>query len=353
MKPKRILWLLNHTTLQAFEVPTLVNLGFEVFVPKICPGDEGSISATSTYAFDATLTLPDDLLARMNGFDFYAARIWPPDLAAALNERFDAAVVAFYPDLVSAACEAFPGPLFLRAFGREGALTYAAMVALCRRSVFERILRRDRIRLATAYDAIAPNEPEWLRRIAVTLPIGLPDHFYAERDRWTGGRGDLLFVCPRIRTCGYYANFYREFKAAFGDLPHIIAGGQHVPVADDPHVLGFVAEGEYRALLRTCAAMLYTSREPRHMHLHQVEAAIVSLPVVYLSGGLLEAQVGRTPGCCDTMGAARALVERLMGGDAGLASEIAAAQRPLADKFSRAQVEPLWRERFMPLAEAS
>lgn len=35
--PRRVLWLLNHTTLRECEVPLLQSMGFEIFTPKRFP----------------------------------------------------------------------------------------------------------------------------------------------------------------------------------------------------------------------------------------------------------------------------------------------------------------------------
>ena len=55
---KRALWLINHTTLRKFEVPLLTELGYEVYLLKSFPYDEGNLSASVDYSYDATLTIP-------------------------------------------------------------------------------------------------------------------------------------------------------------------------------------------------------------------------------------------------------------------------------------------------------
>ena len=51
--PKRALWLINHTTLRQFEVPILQSLGYEVFLPKTFPYDEGNLSASIEYSLSS------------------------------------------------------------------------------------------------------------------------------------------------------------------------------------------------------------------------------------------------------------------------------------------------------------
>jgi len=349
MNAKRVLWLLNHNTLREAEVPMLRAFGLEVFIPKSFPRTEENMSAGVTYAYDASLTIPADLLHRMNAFDFYRTYTWPADLAADLNAHFDVAICACFPALLDAACAAFAGPIFIRAFGREGLWTYRHLLADCQPHVKDRLWRKDNIWFTAAYPNVSAIEPDWLQRCAVVLPIGLGAAHFAAEDQWHYTRPEILFVCQRIKTAAYYREIYREFKWYFGDLPHVIVGGQAAPVLDDPTVLNMVAETEYRELMRSCACLLYNPRSPRHVHYHPLEAFVVGLPVVFMAGGQLEAVAGPGPGCCATLREARLKVQRLLAGDAELAAEICAAQRTVRAKFHPAHVTEVWRERFLPL----
>ena len=55
---KRILWLLNHKTLMPYEAQLLLNLGFEVFVPKVIPKAVSFRSGAVDFAYDGSLTIP-------------------------------------------------------------------------------------------------------------------------------------------------------------------------------------------------------------------------------------------------------------------------------------------------------
>jgi len=323
--------------------------GLEVFTPKNFPDTEENMSAGVTYAYDASLTIPADLLHHMNAFDFYRTYTWPADLAADLNAYFDVAICACFPPLLDAACAAFSGPVFVRAFGREGLWTYQQLLATCQPHVEDRLRRQANIWFAVAYPNIPPVEPDWLQRCAVVLPIGLGAAHFAAQDQWRYTRPEILFVCQRIKTAAYYREIYREFKWYFGDLPHVIVGGQVEPVTDDPAVRGMVSEDTYRELMHSCACLLYNPRSPRHVHYHPLEAFVVSLPVVFMAGGQLEAIAGPGPGCCATLREARLKVQRLLAGDAVLAAEIRATQSAVRNLFHPAHVTEVWRERFLPL----
>jgi hypothetical protein len=349
---KRVLWLLNHSTLRDFEVPLLVKLGKEVFIPKEFPRDESNLSASVTYTYDATLSIPSDLLRKMNEFDFYS-RDWPAALQDEINANFDIAICAFFPGMINAVCKAFEGDIFLRAFGREGNLTYASILeGFCDKNVIGRIKRRDRIWFASAYSNIAQNEPGWLRRIDVTLPIGLPKMYYETQNQWRGGCNQILFVCPRIKSSRYYNQIYMEFKTHFGDLPHLIAGVQPEAVVEDPNVTGFVEHQRYQELKNTCAVMFYGSREQRHLHYHPLEAIISGMPLIYMTGGMLHYLTrSKLPGCCDTLDEARQKIIRILNRDKALIETIIKTQKVLANEFSNENVELAWETRFLPLTQ--
>jgi hypothetical protein len=55
---RRIIWNLNHTTLMEWEVPQLISMGFEVFIPKILPAGPSGRTAIVTHKYDSTLSIP-------------------------------------------------------------------------------------------------------------------------------------------------------------------------------------------------------------------------------------------------------------------------------------------------------
>ena len=71
MRKKRILWICNHVTLMDAEVPLLLELGFEVFVPKKFPKGSEFVSCVSKDIYDPSLTIPPEDLALLNTVDFY------------------------------------------------------------------------------------------------------------------------------------------------------------------------------------------------------------------------------------------------------------------------------------------
>jgi glycosyltransferase involved in cell wall biosynthesis len=345
---KRALWLMNHRTLRAFEVPLIEALGYEVFLPKSFPYDEGNLSASIDRSRDAALTIPAGDLDRLNRHDFYGGLT--PEIGEIASRHFDIAFFGFFPAQLAGLVRHFRNTLVMRPFGLSAGVRYTDVVAATLGPAFLHELdrRRPQFWFGQAYDHLHEVESGIFRDRAVTLPLGLADAVV--RDEWAGTDARVLFVCPRIETSPYFKRIYRDFLAGFGDLPHVIGGAQPIDV-EDPNVTGFLERDAYDALMRRARAMFYHSREERHLHYHPLEAVRCGLPLVFMAGGLLDRLGGRDlPGRCANEGEARAKLARLLSGDDDLAARIRASQSVLLQPMSRAVCEPAWRRAFDRIA---
>jgi hypothetical protein len=115
-KNKRILWLLNHKTLMQYEVPLLLKMGFEVFVPKIIPRTTEFRSGAVDFSFDESLTIPAHVLRILNSCHFYQ-RNWPRDVVFYMNRYFGSAFVMPIEEQFRESVINFEGNLLMRAFG--------------------------------------------------------------------------------------------------------------------------------------------------------------------------------------------------------------------------------------------
>lgn len=343
LKHKRVLWLLNHRTLMPYEAKLLVELGYELFTPKVIPKVAAFRSGAIDFSYDTSLTIPPAVLARLNAFNFYDDE-WPAEIVRDINRYFSTIFVIPYGKQISEAVKKFEGQVMLRAFGLDNSQTYHNVLQIL---YGERILDAiaalgKRFWFAGGYDQLVEVEPPLLSERELFLPLGVPDNFWKTANTYSGTEKRILFVCPNCVTNSYYAEVYRNFKEHFGDLPHAIVGTQDVPV-DDPHVLGFVTDEELVRLYRDSAVMYYHSNELRHVHYSPIEGAINGMPVVYFADSLL----GRmTPeiglGRCADMAQARAAVERVLSGDADYIAAMRNEQRALAYKFSDEYCRGMW-----------
>ena len=127
MKPKRILWLLNHKTLMHSEVPLLLRLGFEVYVPKIFPQDDANLSAEISFRYDNSLTISISDLQELNKFDFYKSKI-KGKVKKIVNDYFDICFCGFFPTMLTSLVENFDNLIYLHVFGLSGNNNYGKLI---------------------------------------------------------------------------------------------------------------------------------------------------------------------------------------------------------------------------------
>ena len=329
-RPRRVLWILNHTTLMEWEVPMLLAEGFEVFVPKVLPVGPNGRTATVTDAHDASLTIPTADLAHLNTVNFYDAPL-SRRTAETINRHFDVAIAASVFPGLHYLLRCFSGRIFMRAFGHAGDFDYESATAtipfaaldrssstplstwpgrllararnrlpIADRPAYRNVVTtemtrvRDRLHLAAAYREIIDHERPFLRRRSVFMPLALPASLLGGGDNWTGGEDRVLFVCPTIDQIDYYRRIYMRFREELGSMPYWIAGRQDLHgvstplTTEDDSILGYVSRERLDELLRRCFCMFYHSQEPRHLHYHPLEAIATGQPLVFMAGGLLE-----------------------------------------------------------------
>lgn len=317
----RVLWLLNHTTLRAFEIPQLRLLGLtEIFTPKIIPDGTGVFSASVNNFYDECLTIPKSELEILNAQNWYEE---PSDEAwRIVNRYFDIAIIGCFPKQITALATNFNGVIVMRAFGLGVGLTYT--------SIFEHEIGFQgmekvqalgtRFWFATAYEHLHEIEAEWLQKRACYLPIGL--NSVNVKIDWEGTLKSIFFVCPRINVSDYYKNIYLQFIQDFSEFQFSIAGAQDVEV-DDERVLGFLSKEEYLENMRKHRVMFYHSQEPNHVHYHPFEAIKIGLPLIFMAGGLLD-KIGGLGlwGRCNTVEEAKTKVRQIFADDGELIRNI-------------------------------
>lgn len=339
MRPKRVLWLLNHTTLRQFEVPILQSLGYEVFVPKSFPYDEGNLSASIDHSLDAQLSISLSDLEQLNSHNFYGELT--PRIREIINAHFEIAFFAFFPEQFATLVNGFQGTLILRAFGLSNSSYSELTEKTLGRFFLQKVARIEhRFWFGQAYSHLVDAEEGVFKRKAVTLPLGMA--VSSMRDDWTGSDARILFVCPRMGSSPYYASVYKRFKKSFGDLPHVVGGAQPVPVANVP-VTGFLSRDLYDDMLRKTRVMYYHSQEDRHVHYHPFEAVRAGMPLVFMANGMLDRLGGiGLPGRCNSVRDARRKIERILNNDGDLVADIRQSQVRLLTSMKLEHCEPLW-----------
>lgn len=345
MKTLRVLWLLNHTTLRKFEVDQLKALGVnEIFMPKSFPYDEGNLSASVDFSFDAALTIPKDQLDVLNAQDWYAG---PCEEAWRIaNLYFDVAIVGFFPTQIKSAVRHFKGAIVLRVFGLSKGYSYSQLFYEEAEESLVRSIKAmgARFWFGAGYDHLKDSEQNFLASRNCYLPVGLKGE--ATPDLWEGTLKKILFVCPRIGSSPYFENIYKSFIHDFSGSEYTIGGAQPIAVPDK-NVLGFVSAEEHEYNMRQHRVMFYHSTEPNHIHYHPFEAIRAGMPLLFMAGGMLDKMGGiGLPGRCKTVAEAKAKTKQLMSGDQKLIQNIRESQMVLLEPMKAKNCEQAWQAGF-------
>ena len=340
-RPLRVMWLLNHTTARKFEVLMLKRAGVqEIFLPKKIPADPSFRTASLDWSEDQHLTIPNDDLTFLNNADWY----YDPGTEAwqIANKHFDVAFfILLRTELFKSMSRHFEGAKIWRTYGTN--TSYSA--------ILDWVTRREapiwssgaskNLWFGHAYAHLAAEEPDFIAKKAVFLPLGLIDA--SVRDEWKGGDRRIFFVCPDLAFNDYYQKIYQSFKTTFAGLPYVVGGAQPVAIKD-AHVLGFVPNEQHRRNMQELRVMYYHSTERNHIHYHPFEAVRSGMPLVFMAGGLLDKLGGiDLPGRSKTPKEARQKVERILSGDRGLIDGIRQSQQRLLEPMKADACEADWR----------
>lgn len=344
-KRKRMLWLFNHTSLRKTQVPMLIDMGYEVYCPKIYSYEWGDYSASVSYDFDSSLTLPPEVLEELNDTDFYSPLTF--SVMQIINSYFDVIFSVAIPEIVERFLVSYSGTLVVQGYGLLGNLSCTELLSYSfnnstRLGILDMIKkRRNNFWLALGYRNLKETEALLLQNCSLYMPIELVDA--VPQNKWKGGDNRIVFVCPKIRTNKYYEKVYREFCNDFGDLPHIIGGRQMLAVEDDKNVTGFLPDDKYIYNMTHLAAMFYHSQEPRHIHYHPLEAIKWGMPLIFMAGGMLDHLGGiNLPGRATSVADARKKLKRLLMGDNIFIKKVTKSQEVLLQSFNKDYCRRFW-----------
>lgn len=342
----RALWLMNHFTLRQFEVPLLIEMGFEVYCPNSFPYDEGNMSASVDRQYDKTLSIDAETLEKLNQIDFYGEL--SRDAISLINTHFDIVFMGFFPEQFYSIVANFEGVIIFQPFGLAAGATYTDILyQTVGPKVFEALrMASGRFFFGQAYRNLDKIEGEYFQEHAIYLPLGLKNAYVTRR--WRGGDNRILFVCPRIYSTQYFGNIYKEFKKNFSGYDYVVGGAQPINDKSDRHIVGFVDDQEYEYNMTHLGVMFYHSRERRHLHYHPLEAVKNGMPLIFMSGGMLDELGGKNlPGRCETIGEARKKIDRIFLNDQKFIEEIIKSQEGLLHDFTYDFCKETWRDSFL------
>lgn len=343
---KRVMWLLNHTSARKFEIPMLKACGVdEIFLPKSFPADPTFRSASIDWSEDENLTIPKEDLDILNACDWYTGAT--PEAWKIANKWFDVVFfIAYDARLIINLTKYFHGIIIYRVYGLPSDINYGKLLNFITEGKIANYLRRlgNRFIFGMAYDNLSNQEPDFLKRRAVYLPLGMRD--VSVEDKWTGKNKKILFVCPDIAINPYYNKTYKEFVDNFSEFEYVISGAQPIKVMDK-NVLGFVDFETHNENMRDSMVMFYHSSEPYHIHYHPFEAIKNGMPLIFMANGMLDRLGGKDlPGRCTNIADARKKIKRLMEGDKKFALSVKHSQEKLLDAMNFESLLPHWVSAF-------
>lgn len=344
---KRILWLLNHTTLREFEVPLLIKMGYEVYCPKIYQIGFGDTSASCTDKYDYTLTLPMEIINKLNTVNFNEdIPIYIKDI---LNKYFDIAMCMFVKNQAKRFAKFFNGQIILRWFG---ALNETSFTELHNHDTLELFrMCGNRFWFGCAYENLKEIECDFLRNRTLYMPIGIKKE--VSSCKWVGGDKRILFVCPKIETDEYYKKVYTKFKEDFKDFDYIIGGNQLKDVIYDSNVVGYLPKEEYEYNMTHLSCIFYHSREKYHLHYHPIEAVKIGMPLVFLGGGMLDFLGGiKLPGRCNSIKEAKQKIQKLISNDRDFIDRVRSTQKILLERFDNEYCLEHWKKAMSIIEES-
>ena len=349
MRKCRALWLMNDGRLREFEVPLLVELGYEVFCPKIYPLEEEYLTASVDDSYDTTLSIPKKILDYLNGIDFY--KEIPRKAMECINEYFNVAFFGFVPEQLKMLVKGFTGIIVMRTFGLPAGTTYTETIEQELGIPFFESLEGlgKRFFFAHAYENLIEPECRYFKNRAIYLPMGLKKE--KKEEEWIGDNRQILFVCPRIKTSAYFNSVYTDFKKNFANFDYVVGGMQLIEVKEDKHVAGDISREHYEDHMNHLAVMFYHSQEKRFLHRYPLEAVNHGMPLIFMSGGLLdELAESELPGSCKTIHEARKKIKRILNGDKAFIDKIKETQKKLIRPFQYEACRKQWNKEIKKIS---
>lgn len=324
-----------------FEVSMLINLGYEVFIPKVFGLELKSRSHKTTYEYDQTLSIDTDDLRILNFFDFYGSD-YPAKVMNLLNKYFDIVFVMFAKEPMRLLTNYFNGAIYYRIFDLDSSLNYVKLL-----SEWDVNYKKDNVYFAESYPFSYVAEDSYLSKKSIYLPIGLSFDNYQKKEQEliNFNNKQLLFVSPAIGVNGYYYDLYENFKRLFKDVSYTVVSDSYL---GNEEVISDLENHELQNLIMTHDVLFYHSSEARDIPFYIFEAMLYKKPVLFIAGGLLSRLVPhiKLSGMCSTINEAKRKFKQICNGDDKLIEDILRSQDRVLYKVSPGFCEYVWTKNF-------
>ena len=351
MRKKRVLWLMNYTSLRDFEVPLLLEAGYEVFTPKVLPFGFGNENASVTWEYDSTLTLMPEELEQLNRTDLYhtiSAEIW-----TLINQSFDLIFLDLYPYVLKGVVENFSGSIVLRASMLPGKEVCSERIVRSLGMGFLSKIERlgTRFWFAPILRKIGKAEYRVLHSRYIRLPfvpMGLP----TAGKQASSDTQHLCIVCPQIRMNPAVETEYNEIKKVFENRSYRIGGAQYIAIPNDPKVLPLSSADGRVEHPQNYVGMYVCDPESSVFDPYGCEAIGQGCPLIYWKGGAFDGFINDEtasnaqtfPGVCSSHKEAKRMLDELRKSDRYRKRLAEKQLRQLSQRLDEGERRREWRQ---------
>jgi hypothetical protein len=282
-----MLWCSSHDTLASEEIPLFIEAGYRV-VPLL--------TNFWTFEYDASLgdklcsdwkpsmDLPMNVVDKLQKLKICEKEGMAPlrqEEIDLLNKYVDVIYLTVLPALAIRLAECFRGTVIFRPFG-HGELNNYTRIAQGMGADLDRL--RDITNFIWCPILSTLQEVEDLRLYRnPQLLSGFISPKRLGNSRWKAEESAeyVIETIPRIEWQAYYADAYRKFIEAYGDLPIKILGGnsKNGDKFKDPRILGRLDDHEYYETASRVS--IYHGDSRYHVHYHPIEFMCLGVPVLF------------------------------------------------------------------------
>jgi len=334
---KRIFWLGMHKVLVQTELPTLREMGYEVFNPPYL-SDVLDQSAELNWLPSET-TLPNEIYEKLCHYNFFYNQI-NAEIAEILKEYFDAIIVTINPDWLLSILKVYKKTIIYRTYGGIGLVSES----LYMNGSYALIQKHDDFWFVPHCVETASDEHNWLKERIKIAPYWLTDDVFLLKNQWRNKlpkKAEIGLTCPNVSN-PYYKDHFKYLKTYFEQRCFRYYGAQ-LEVNADPNIVGSLPRDQFLNEFLHLSGYLYTYRERNVCYLPPIEMMVLGGPVLYFPGSLLHRYFKHTsPGLVRDEADALRKAKSLIKGDTQLAEEIIASQDDVAKRYSKSYGFPIF-----------
>lgn len=287
MDIKRVLYLNNKISLRDYDVPLLIDMGYEVYCPKVEKMTISDWRINVTHEYDGSLSIPKEIIDKLNNINFYEPIDF--EVKEIINQYFQAVIFCDISNQLETICCFFSGAIVLRMLGLKSGESYTRFITKTFGvSIWTRLEKiHHRFYAAPFCSSMMEHENRFLRNRTFILPVCLD--VPPSAPLWKGTNPAIFVPCPNISSDNKNNEKYKEVKNILEGMSYVIGGHQLVPVKNDYTVSSRYLKSDHDRCLADYKIMYSPSSESKYyLEEYPVEAIRRGMPVLYMPGTFLD-----------------------------------------------------------------